>query len=163
MTKAIVPGTFDPVTVGHLDVIERAAKIFDEVVVAVARSEEKNGTGPLFNIQERLELISTATKRFGSVRVKPFDNLLVTFAREENATVLVKGLRAITDFEHEFQMAALNWKLASSVETFFIMASPDNMFLSSSAVKEIARHGGAVTGLVPPGVEEALRRKYGCP
>jgi len=160
MTKAIVPGTFDPITVGHLDVIERASKIFDEVIVAVAASEIKNGTGPLFNVQERVELISTATKHFGGVSVKSFDNLLVVFAREENATVLVKGLRAITDFEHEFQMAALNWKLASALETFFIMASPANMFLSSSAVKEIARHGGSVTGLVPDCVETALREKY---
>ena len=162
MTKAIVPGTFDPITAGHLDVIERASKIFDEIVIAVAQSREKNGGGPLFNVQERVELISTATKHFDKVSVKSFDNLLVTFAREENASVLVKGLRAITDFEHEFQMAALNWKLASSIETFFIMASPDNMFLSSSAVKEIARHGGSVTGLVPECVEEALRDKYGC-
>jgi len=162
MAKAIVPGTFDPITAGHLDVVERASKIFDEIVVAVAASEQKNGSGPLFNVQERVELISTATKHFDSVSVKSFDNLLVTFAREENASVLVKGLRAITDFEHEFQMAALNWKLARSVETFFIMASPDNMFLSSSAVKEIARHGGSVTGLVPKCVEEALRAKYGC-
>jgi pantetheine-phosphate adenylyltransferase len=161
MTKAIVPGTFDPITVGHLDVIERACRIFDEVVVAVAASREKNGVGPLFNVQERLELISTATKHFECVTVKSFDNLLVTFAREEGAPVLVKGLRAITDFEHEFQMAALNWKMASSVETLFIMASPENMFLSSSAVKEIARHGGSVTGLVPRNVEEALRDKYG--
>ncbi|MCL2818840.1 MAG: pantetheine-phosphate adenylyltransferase [Actinomycetia bacterium] len=161
MTKAIVPGTFDPITVGHLDVIERAAKIFDEVVVAVAASPDKNGTGPLFNVQERVELISTATKHFDKVSVKSFDNLLVTFAREENANVLVKGLRAITDFENEFQMAALNWKLASSIETLFIMASPDNMFLSSSAVREIARHGGSVSGLVPEGVEVALRSKFG--
>jgi pantetheine-phosphate adenylyltransferase len=161
MTKAIVPGTFDPITVGHLDVIERASKIFDEVVVAVAVSREKNGSGPLFNVQERVELISTATKHFDKVTVKSFDNLLVTFAREEDATVLVKGLRAITDFEHEFQMAALNWKLARSVETFFIMASPDNMFLSSSAVREIARHGGSVAGLVPACVEQGLREKYG--
>ncbi|MCL2491953.1 MAG: pantetheine-phosphate adenylyltransferase [Coriobacteriia bacterium] len=160
MTKAIVPGTYDPITVGHLDVIERASRIFDEVVVAVAESLEKNGQGTLFNVQERVELISTATKRFDTVSVKSFDNLLVTFARDENATVLVKGLRAITDFESEFQMAALNWKLASSVETLFIMASPDNMFLSSSAVKEIARHGGSVTGLVPEGVEKALRDKF---
>jgi len=162
MIKAIVPGTFDPITVGHLDVIERASKLFDEIVVAVAASRTKNGVGPLFNVQERVELISTATKHFDNVGVKSFDNLLVTFAREQNASVLVKGLRAITDFEHEFQMAALNWKLASSIETFFIMASPDNMFLSSSAVKEIARHGGCVTGLVPKCVEEALRDKYGC-
>ena len=161
MDKAIVPGTFDPLTTGHLDVIERAALIFDEVVVAVASSERKNGNGPLFNVQERLELISTATQHLENVTAKSFDNLLVAFARDEGATVLVKGLRAITDFEHEFQMAALNWKMASQIETFFIMASPDNMYLSSSAVKEIAYHGGSVHGLVPLCVEEALRAK--CP
>jgi pantetheine-phosphate adenylyltransferase len=161
MSKAIVPGTFDPITVGHLDVIERATKLVDEVIVAVAESRETNGAGTLFNVQERVELISTATKRFSGVSVKSFDNLLVTFAREQDASVLVKGLRAITDFELEFQMAALNWKLARSVETIFIMASPENMFLSSSAVKEIARHGGSVKGLVPVGVEEALAEKYG--
>ncbi|MCL2024937.1 MAG: pantetheine-phosphate adenylyltransferase [Coriobacteriia bacterium] len=159
--KAIVPGTFDPLTTGHLDVVERAAAIFDEVTVAVAVSPEKNGHGTLFNVQERLELISTATQHLENVSAKSFDNLLVAFARDQGTTVLVKGLRAITDFEHEFQMAALNWKMASQVETLFIMASPENMYLSSSAVKEIAGHGGSVKGLVPTCVEEALARK--CP
>lgn len=161
MRRAIVPGTFDPVTSGHLEIIERAAGLFDEVIVGVSASEAKNGHGPLFTREERCQFISTATQQLSNVSVKSFNNLLVTFAHQEQASVVVKGLRAVTDFEHEFQMAALNWRLDDSIETLFIMAVPEFMYLSSSAVKEIARHGGEVSGLVPPIVETALKGKFG--
>lgn len=158
MKRGIVPGTFDPITSGHLDIIERASGLFEDVVVGVALSPEKGG-GPLFTIEERVKLIEQVTQRLGNVTVRPFDTLLVDFAEEVGASVIVKGLRAVTDFEREFQMAALNWRLDSDIETMFIMAVPEYMYLSSSAVKEIARHGGPVKGLVPPQVREALDRK----
>lgn len=155
MKRGIVPGTFDPVTSGHLDIIERAASIFDEIIVAVASSPRKNG-GPLFPLERRVELLEQAVSHLPHVTVRPFGTLLVDFAEEVGAHVIVKGLRAVTDFEREFQMAALNWRLDAKVETMFIMAVPEYMYLSSSAVKEIARHGGSVRGLVPDHVAEAL-------
>ncbi len=155
MNRAICPGTFDPVTNGHLDVIERAASLFDEVVVAVAHNPDKGG-GPLFSAQERVDLIRVEVGHLGNVAVRPFDRLLVEFALELDARVIVKGLRAVTDFEREFQMAQLNHQLAKGVETMFIMSIPEYAYLSSSAVKEIARHGGDVSGLVPDAVGEAL-------
>lgn len=158
MRRAIVPGTFDPVTSGHLDIIERAATLFDELVVGVASSKTKNG-GPLFPVEDRVSFIEEATAHLPNVSVRAFDTLLIDFAHEVGALVAVKGLRAMTDFEREFQMAALNWRLDSKVETMFIMAIPEYMFLSSSAVKEIARHGGSVRGLVPDVVCDALERK----
>lgn len=158
MKRAVVPGTFDPVTSGHLDIIERAAGIFDDVIVGVAHSPQKNG-GPLFSVDERVALVEQAVSRLANVSVRPFDTLLVDFANEVEATVIVKGLRAVTDFEREFQMAALNWRLDSHIETTFIMAVPEYMYLSSSAVREIARHRGAVRGLVPEHVAEALVTK----
>ncbi len=157
MKRGIVPGTFDPVTSGHLDIIERAAAIFDDLVVAVAHSPEKGG-GPLFAVEERVALLEQAVSHLDNVSVLPFDTLLVDFAEKVGASVIVKGLRAVTDFEREFQMAALNWRLDADVETMFIMAVPEYMFLSSSAVKEIAKHGGAVRGLVPEHVASALER-----
>jgi pantetheine-phosphate adenylyltransferase len=156
--RGIVPGTFDPVTSGHLDIIERAAGLLDEIVVGVALSPDK-GHGPLFSVDARVGFIREATSHLSNVSVKPFDTLLVNFADEMGASVIIKGLRAMTDFEREFQMAALNWRLDSKVETMFIMAIPEYMFLSSSAVKEIARHGGPVKGLVPDVVCDALSRK----
>jgi pantetheine-phosphate adenylyltransferase len=156
--RSIVPGTFDPVTSGHLDIIERASGLFDEIVVGVAFSKGKNG-GPLFTVEERVRFIEKATEHLPNVSVCAFDTLLIDFAHEVGASVAVKGLRAMTDFEREFQMAALNWRLDSKVETMFIMAIPEYMFLSSSAVKEIARHGGSVRGLVPEVVCDALERK----
>ena len=158
MKRAIVPGTFDPVTSGHLDVIERAAALFDELVVGVAVSKNKNG-GPLFPVDDRIAFIESATAHLPNVSVRAFDTLLIDFAHEVGASVAIKGLRAMTDFEREFQMAALNWRLDSKVETMFIMAIPEYMFLSSSAVKEIARHGGSVRGLVPDVVCDALERR----
>ena len=158
MKRGIVPGTFDPITSGHLDIVERASALFDDVVVGVALSPEKNG-GPLFTAQERVALIESATKHLSNVSVRAFDTLLVDFAEEVGASVIVKGLRAMTDFEREFQMAALNWRLDSKVETMFIMAIPEYMYLSSSAVKEIAAHGGTLRGLVPDVVCDALTTK----
>jgi pantetheine-phosphate adenylyltransferase len=158
MKRCIVPGTFDPITSGHLDIIERASALFDDVIVGVALSPEKGG-GTLFSIDERVELTRRVTERLGNVSVRPFDTLLVDFAEEAEASVIIKGLRAMTDFEREFQMAALNWRLDSDIETMFIMAVPEYMYLSSSAVKEIGRQGGSVRGLVPGEVFEALETK----
>jgi pantetheine-phosphate adenylyltransferase len=153
--RAVCPGTFDPVTNGHLDIVERAAGIFDEVVVSVALSPDKGG-GPLFSIDERVSFIRNATAHLRNVTVRPFDSLLVDLARELDATVIVKGLRAVTDFEREFQMAQLNYRIDAGIETMFIVAIPEYMYLSSSAVKEIAGHAGNVQGLVPDEVNEHL-------
>lgn len=156
MKKAVVPGTFDPPTSGHLDIIHRASNIFSEVVVGVAASTGKNGHGPIFTSDERIELVRKSVAHLPNVTVDSFDNLLVEFAKSHGASVIVKGLRAVTDFEHEFQMAALNYRLDPDVETMFIMSAPEYMYLSSSAVKEIVRHGGSPSGLVPPQVESAV-------
>ena len=158
MKRGIVPGTFDPVTSGHLDIIFRASALFDEIVVGVAQSEDKN-SGPLFAVEERVGFIEAATKHLPNVSVRAFDTLLVVFAHEVGASVAIKGLRALTDFEREFQMAALNWRLDPKIETMFIMAIPEYMFMSSSAVREIARHGGSVRGLVPDIVCDALEHR----
>ncbi|MHB1016378.1 MAG: pantetheine-phosphate adenylyltransferase [Coriobacteriia bacterium] len=158
MNRALCPGTYDPVTNGHLDVIERAAAIFDEVVVGVALSPDKGG-GPLFDLEERVAFIEGALSHLDNVVVRPFDSLLVEFAQEMDAKAIIKGLRAVTDFEREFQMAQLNYRLDQSVETMFIMSVPEYAYLSSSAVKEIARHGGSVVGLVPDTVCEALNSR----
>ena len=160
MKRALCPGTFDPMTSGHLDIIERAACIFDEVVVAVAASPDKGG-GPLFSIEDRVDMAAHATSHIANVTVRPFDSLLVDLAREVHATVIVKGLRAVTDFEREFQMAQLNYRLDDEVETLFIVSIPEYMYLSSSAVKQIAGHGGSVSGLVPANVNERLIERLG--
>lgn len=160
MRKVLVPGTFDPITSGHLDVIRRASQLFDEVVVGVAASKNKGG-GPLFTLEERVGLARAVTSELPNVSVQPFSVLLVDFARSIGATAVVKGLRATTDFEYEFQMAMLNYQLESELETLFVMSSPAYMYVSSSIVKEVASLGGEVSGLVPQQVEEALRAKYG--
>ena len=157
MKRAVTPGTFDPITYGHLDVITRAAQLVDEVVVAVAASPGKK---PLFSLEERTELARVATAHLENVRVEPFDGLLVDFAREQGAQMLVKGLRAITDFEYEFQMAALNYQLATELETVFIMSPPQYMYLSSSIVRELASLNSPVDQFVPPAVADALARKF---
>jgi pantetheine-phosphate adenylyltransferase len=158
MNRALCPGTFDPVTNGHLDVIERASGLFDEVVVAVALNPEKGG-GPLFSADERVAFIRDAVAHLPNVSVRPFDSLLVDLARELDARVIIKGLRAVTDFEREFQMAQLNYRLDDRIETMFIMSVPEYMYLSSSAVKEIAGFGGSVAGLVPDPVSEVLSER----
>ena len=157
MKRALTPGTFDPITSGHLDVIARASQLVDEVVVAVADSQKK---GPLFTLEERVELVRQATAHLSNVRVEPFKGLLVDFAKELDATVVVKGLRAITDFEYEFQMTAMNYQLSPQLETLFIMSPPQYMYLSSSIAREISKMGGDIQQFVPPCVYEALKKKY---
>ena len=157
MKRAVTPGTFDPITFGHLDVITRAAQLMDEVIVAVAASAGKK---PIFTLEERTALARQAVEHLPNVRVEPFEGLLVDFARSREAQVLVKGLRAITDFEYEFQMAALNYQLANELETVFIMSPPQYMYLSSSIVRELASFGSPVDMFVPPHVAKALRDKF---
>lgn len=158
MRRAIYPGSFDPITNGHLDVIERARKLFDEVVVAVAHNDEKQ---PLFSLQDRLDLLSETAGKIDNVRIAEFEGLLVQFARKQDAGVVIRGLRAISDFEFEFQMALMNRKLDSAVETIFLMPKEEYTYLSSRIVKEIARLGGDVSGFVPACVAKALSRKFG--
>ena len=158
MKRALTPGTFDPITAGHLDVISRAAQLVDEVIVAVAVSAKKK---PLFSLEERVALVKEVTRDLPNVRVEPFDELLVDFARRMGAQAVVKGLRAITDFEYEFQMAMLNFRLAPELETFFVMSSPDYMYVSSSIAKELASLHGSTEGIVPPVVGQALANRLG--
>jgi pantetheine-phosphate adenylyltransferase len=153
---AVCPGSYDPITNGHLDVIERAAAMFDELVVAVVdRSVRKGGT--LFSTEERCELVEAATAHLGNVRAQGFGTLVVDFARETGAMAIVKGLRAISDFEYEFEMNHLNRRQAPEVESVYLMASPQYSFVRSSGVKELATFGGDVTDLVPPGVAQRLQ------
>ncbi len=153
----MTPGTFDPITEGHLDVITRAAQLVDEIIVAVAASPKKK---PLFTLEERVALARQATSHLPNVRVEPFDELLVDFAERMETTVAIKGLRAITDFEYEFQMTAINYQIDRNLETLFIMSPPEYMYLSSSVVREIASLHGDVSQFVPPCVREALEKKY---
>lgn len=157
MKRALTPGTFDPITSGHLEIINRASRIFDEVIVAVAASPKKK---PLFSLDERVALAREALKDMPNVRVEPFCGLLVDFAQQMQAPVAVKGLRAITDFEYEFQQTALNYQLDPRLETIFIMSSPEYMYLSSSVVREIASFHGDVTQFVPACVSRALQEKF---
>ena len=157
MIRALTPGTFDPITEGHLDVISRAAQLVDEIIVAVAVSDKKK---PLFSLEERCELVRQATAHLPNVRVEPFDGLLVDFARKMDAEILIKGLRAITDFEYEFQMTALNYQLDPGLETIFIMSPPQYMYLSSSIVREIASMHGELEPFVPACVREALEKEF---
>ncbi len=154
---AVYPGSFDPVTNGHLDVIRRAAGIFDKVIVGVGRNA---GKSPLFTADERVALIQAAVRDLDNVEVESFDGMLVAFAKQHGASVLVKGLRAISDFEYEFQMALANRHLDPSVETMFLMTSAEYQFLSSSIVKEMVRVGGDCSPLVPSVVMDALRRRF---
>jgi pantetheine-phosphate adenylyltransferase len=158
-TLGIYPGTFDPVTYGHIDLIRRAMGIFDEVVVAVAaQGSEKS---PLFTVQERLQFLRKAVKPLGrGVRIESFEGLVVKFAREVGATTMIRGVRMISDFETEFQMALTNRKLASDIETIFLMPHESYAYLSSRLIKEIARLGGDIRSFVPRFVDEALQRKY---
>ena len=156
MRRAIYPGSFDPVTNGHLDVIERARKLFDEVVVAVAYNDQKQ---PMFTLEERMELLRATVGEADHVQVASFDGLLVDFAKKQNATAVIRGLRAISDFEFEFQMALMNRKLEAAVETIFLMPKEEYTYLSSRIVKEIARLGGDISSFVPAQVAEAFKRK----
>ena len=156
MRRAIYPGSFDPVTNGHLDVIDRARKLFDEVIVAVAYNDEKQ---PLFSLQERLDFLASTVGKIENVRIANFEGLLVDFAKREGAGAVIRGLRAISDFEFEFQMALMNRKLETAVETIFLMPKEEYTYLSSRIVKEIARLGGDVSSFVPAPVAQALQRK----
>lgn len=160
LRRALVPGTFDPITEGHLDIIRRAAQIFDEVIVAVAASPTKGGRSRLFTLEERVELAQETVRMLPNVRVEPFSELLVEFARHMQADVVVKGLRAITDFEYEFQMTAMNYEIEREIETVFIMSPPKYMYLSSSIVREIASLNGPFKQFVSPCVYQALCEKY---
>ena len=154
MSKAVCPGSYDPVTYGHLDVIQRAAVLYDEVIVAVVNASVRKHKS-LFDAEERIGFIERATAHLDNVSVEPFSTLVVDFARERGAKAIVKGLRAISDFEYELEMNQLNRNLAPDVESIYLMASPQYSFLSSSGVKEIATFGGDVSDLVP---EEVARR-----
>ena len=154
--KAIYPGSFDPLTNGHLDLIARAAKIFDHLVVAILRNSSKN---PLFTVEERVAMLTEGTAEFDNVSVSTFDGLLVDFAREQRAHAVVRGIRAISDYEYEFQMALMNRRLAPDVETIFLMPDAKYSFVSSRLVKEVFRLGGSVDGLVPKFVVERMKDK----
>ncbi|HET6418524.1 MAG TPA: pantetheine-phosphate adenylyltransferase [Geobacteraceae bacterium] len=155
---AVYPGSFDPITFGHLDIINRALKIFDEVVIAVARNEKKN---PLFSVEERIELIGKVMDGSDRARVDTFDGLLIDYVRASGAQAIVRGLRAISDFEYELQMAQINRSISKDVETVFLMTSVFYSFLSSSVVKEVSSLNGPVDGMVPPVVKKALDAKFG--
>ncbi len=157
---AVCPGSYDPVTNGHLDVIARAAEVFEELVVAVIDASVRKSNA-LFSVAERVSFITEATGHLPNVRVESFDQLIVEFARAQGATAIVKGLRAISDFEYEFEMNQLNRKLAPDIESVYLMASPQYSFLSSSGIKEMATFGGDISDLVPPCVAVRLQEALG--
>jgi pantetheine-phosphate adenylyltransferase len=153
---AIYPGSFDPVTNGHLDLIERGAKLFDRLIVAVLRNLDK---APLFTVDERVEMLHEVARPWPNVEVDVFGGLLVDFAHRRSASVILRGIRAISDYEYELQMAMMNRKLEPNLETVFMMPAVAYSYLSSRVVREVAQLGGAVQGLVPPAVEQRLRAK----
>ena len=154
---AIDPGTFDPITNGHLDLVARAEQIFDEVIIAVSDNPRKN---PLFTTAERVAMVDEATQHIPHVRVESFDDLLVNFVTRKNAKFVIRGLRAVSDFEYEFQLASANRRLDSNVETIFLTPLEANYFISSSLVREISYYKGDVSSFVPPHVEQALQSKW---
>jgi pantetheine-phosphate adenylyltransferase len=154
--RAVYPGTFDPVTNGHIDLIQRSAELFDRVIVAVLKNTEKT---PLFTVTERVEMLEEVVEGLKNVSVTTFQGLLVDFADQSKATVIVRGIRAVSDYEYELQMALMNRRLSPHVETVFLMPAETYSYLSSRLVKEISQLGGSVRGLVPSGVEERLRFK----
>ncbi len=156
---ALCPGTYDPVTFGHLDIINRAATVFDRVVVAVVDKPVRKGSSTLFETKERVAFLRAEVKDLQNVEVKSFDNLLVKFARENGATAIVKGLRAISDFEYEFEMNQLNRTMDPEIESIYLMSSPNFSFLSSSGVKELAMFGGDLSQLVPEAVATRLKEE----
>lgn len=157
MKKAIYPGSFDPVTNGHVDIALRATNIFDEVIVAVSHNPDKSY---LFNLDERYEMTSAAFADNNRIKVIRFDGLIAGLAEKEGAAAIVRGLRAVSDFEHEFQLALMNRKMSRDIETVFLMTSFRYVYLSSSIIKDAARHGGKFEDLVPKIVEENLKRKF---
>jgi pantetheine-phosphate adenylyltransferase len=157
LVRAIYPGSFDPLTNGHLDLIERGSKIFDELIVAILRNSEKD---PLFNLAERMEMLEEMVKGYKNVRVEAFEGLLVDYAMQKKAKAVLRGIRAISDYEYELQMALMNRKLQPQLETVFMMPAEAYSYLSSRLVKEVFRLGGSVRGLVPELVEQRLRDKF---
>ena len=156
MRIAIYPGSFDPVTLGHLDIIRRASGLFDRLIVAVMHNQNKK---PMFSVEERMEMLRRTTAGLPNVEIESFGGLLADYARRINACVLVKGLRAVSDFEYEFQMALANRKLNADLDTVFLMTSSEYMYLSSSVVKDIAVHGGSVAGFVPDEIVQDIVRR----
>ncbi|MFM8312821.1 MAG: pantetheine-phosphate adenylyltransferase [Deltaproteobacteria bacterium] len=153
--RAIYPGTFDPITNGHVDLITRALSIFDEVIILIAHSSKN----PIFTQEERKELIQGCFKKDPRIKVERVEGLLADYAKKMKVNVILRGLRAISDFEYEFQMATMNKRLHPGLETFFLMASENNFFVNSTLVKEVISHGGDISTLVPPHVEKALKEK----
>ncbi|TGB05025.1 pantetheine-phosphate adenylyltransferase [Halobacillus salinus] len=154
---AICPGSFDPITYGHLDIIQRGAKVFDHVIVAVFNNQSKS---PLFDVNERLELLREVTKDLDNVSVDSCEGLLMDYAKEKGAKAIIRGLRAVSDFEYEMQITSMNRKLNEEIETFFMMTNNQYSFLSSSIVKEVAKYRANISDLVPPPVEKALQEKF---
>jgi pantetheine-phosphate adenylyltransferase len=157
VSTALCPGSFDPVTLGHIDIVERSSRHFDEVIVAVIRNPQK--TQSLFTLEERQEMLAECTAHLPNLRIAFFKGLLVDFAREHGADAIVKGLRAISDFDYELQMAQMNQRL-SGIDTFFLSTNPDYSFLSSSLVREVARYGGDVSSMVPAVVAKRLKDRF---
>lgn len=157
MRMAVYPGTFDPVTNGHLDIVQRATKLFDRVILAVAEENYKNN---LFSLEERVRLLRESTSSLPNVVVESFGGLLMDYVQARGACAIVRGLRAISDFEYEFQLSMMNKKLSEEVETVFLMTSSENLFVSSSIIKQVAALGGCIHGLVPLQVEAALHARY---
>lgn len=160
MKRGIYPGTFDPITNGHLDLVQRGLRIFDEIIIAVAPSPRKQ---PLFSLDERLKMIEESIVEYSNVSVEAFDGLLVGYARAKGGIAIIRGLRAVSDFEYELQMALMNRRLDMTVETVFMMPSEEHSFITSTIVKEAASFGGSVKSLVPDVVEKALRKKFKVP
>jgi pantetheine-phosphate adenylyltransferase len=154
--RAVYPGTFDPVTNGHIDLVQRGAALFDHLFVAVLKNTDKL---PLFSVEDRVEMLEEATGKFQNVSVTTFDGLLVDYAKKTGASVILRGIRAVSDYEYELQMAMMNRRLSTSVETVFMMPAEAYSYLSSRLVKEISSLGGSISGLVPPGVERRLKLK----
>jgi pantetheine-phosphate adenylyltransferase len=154
---AVCPGSFDPITYGHLDIIRRGAKVFDNIYVSVMNNSSKN---PLFSVDERINLIREVTKDLPNVKVDEHSGLLMNYAKSVNANAIIRGLRAVSDFEYEMQITSMNRVLNDEIETFFIMTNNQYSFLSSSIVKEVAKYNGDISSLVPPVVEKALRKKF---
>ncbi|MFC3211192.1 pantetheine-phosphate adenylyltransferase [Planomicrobium okeanokoites] len=154
---AVVPGSFDPITMGHLDIIKRASKIFDEVKVVVMNNSSKN---PLFNVEERIALIAEVTSAIPNATVDSFGGLLIDYAVEVKANAIIRGLRAVSDFEYEMQITSMNRFLNEDIETLFMVSNNQYSFLSSSIVKEVAKYNGNISGLVPEAVEKALKKKF---
>lgn len=157
MKTGIYPGTFDPITNGHLDLVKRGLRIFDEIIIAVAPSPKKQ---PLFSLEERMKLIREAVKDCRNVKVEAFNGLLVDYAKSKSGAAIIRGLRAVSDFEYELQIALMNRRLDMTIETVFMMPSEEYSYLTSTIVKEVASFGGSIKGLVPEVVERAIREKF---